>query len=171
MADFPGAVGSAMQDLPVEDEPGAESGSERQENQVTHLASAAPRAEMILRQRARVAIVLNEHRQPGETLAQAILQAHPMPAGKIRRVYQDPLADAQRPTDRHAQGHYPPAGGRGRCDQAPQLSNDRRQGLLEWAGCNRRHLHALQDMTGSIALDAGDLGSADIETEDGSLAI
>ena len=62
MANLPGGVRRTVNDFPIHNESRAQSGAERQKNEMPQISPTQPHAKMKLRQRPGVTVVLNKDR-------------------------------------------------------------------------------------------------------------
>jgi hypothetical protein len=165
MAYFASRVARSAQNLSIKNESTSDTGAESDEEQVFQVGPALTDSEVKLRQRSRVAVMLNQNRNPGKFLHQVRLQRHMMPTRQVRGIDQNSLIYFERPahgdTDRRNDST------RRLCfvDQSVGLLHDSRKRGGEWLRRVCRNLGALHYFGASRAHDTGRLRATNVETQ------
>ena len=169
MADFSSGVSGAAEDAAVDDEAAADAGAKGEEDEVLEVGAAFADAVMKLGEGAGVAIVLDEDGQAGKGAGELGFERDGMPAGQMRRIDEEAFFNAERATDGDADGADAAAGASGLRDQCAGVCEECGEGLREGLRGAGFKLAALEDMGVGGAFDAGGLGAANVEAEDGGL--
>jgi len=168
MTDLSGGVGGSMKNFPVQNESAADSGTEREKDQVAKPAPVPPSAKPKLRKRARVPVMLDIYGQPWKSFDQLLLQMNVVPTGQMRRIEQEAFTDSKRTPDGNAE-RYNLASCRPSLGEPLLHELDHRpKRLIERTRGEGGNLAAPIDLSAPPALDAGDLGAADIEADYGT---
>ena len=169
MADFAGSVGGAAEDVAIDNEAAADAGAKGEKDKVLEVGAAFADAVMKLGEGAGVAIVLDEDGQAGKGAGELGFQRDGVPARQVRRIDEEAFFDAERAADGDANGADGAAGASGVVDQSVGVCDECGEGSREGLGGAGFKFAALQDVGVGSAFDAGGLGAADVEAEEGGL--
>ena len=169
VANFAGSVGSATEDAAVDDEAAADAGAKGEEDKVLEIGASFADAVMKLGEGAGVAIVLDEDGQAGKGAGEFGLERDGVPAGQVRRIDKEAFFDAEGAADGDAEAADGAALASGLRDECAGVREERGEGLREGLGGAGFKFAALEDAGVGCAFDAGGLGAADVEAEEGGL--
>lgn len=169
MADFTGGVRGAAEDAAIDDEARADAGAEGEEDEVLEIGAAFANAVVKLGECAGVAVVLDEDGQAGNGARELGSERDGVPARQMRWIDQKAFFNAKRAADGDADGADAAAGAGGVVENAAGVRDERGEGLREGLGGAGFKFAALEDAGVECAFDAGGLGAADVEAEDGAL--